>query len=321
MKRSNSFIAQRFLPPQKIASRLLALSLPVVLMGVLSTPATAASYYRVKSGDTLQSIANQYDTTVNTLININNLKDKNDIKVGDRIYLTDASAVSYRGKTTTYVVQNGDTLSSIARRFNTKVSTIAELNDMGEDFNKLLVGNTIVVPMPTPITISPVVKKSATDTLTTTVTTTVKTNPATFNYQVKSGETLFGIANKFKVDKNELMTLNGLDYTSKVAIGQNLLIPSSADRLNALAMDKAKTTPAVNTDTAKKVTTTTTTTVAKTTNTPVVDFTNYKVKTGESLSVLAARYNTTVAGLAKINNLSSDAQLKIGQTILVPVPR
>lgn len=316
MKRSNSFIAQRFLPTQKIASRLLALSLPVVLMGVLSTPATAASYYRVKSGDTLQSIANQYDTTVNTLININNLKDKNDIKVGDRIYLTDASAVSYRGKTTTYVVQNGDTLSSIARRFNTKVSTIAELNDMGEDFNKLLVGNTIVVPMSTPITISPVVKKSATDTLTT----TVKTNLATFNYQVKSGETLFGIANKFKVDKNELMTLNGLDYTSKVAIGQNLLIPSSADRLNALAMDKAKTTPAVNTDTTKKVTTTTTT-VAKTTNTPVVDFTNYKVKTGESLSVLAARYNTTVAGLAKINNLSSDAQLKIGQTILVPVPR
>lgn len=298
-----------------LKSILKTLGFTVIVMLSQSVNAVTSSFYQVKSGDTLQSIANQYDTTVNTLININNLKDKNDIKVGDKIYLTDASALTYRGKTTSYIVQNGDTLSSIAKKFNTKVSVLTELNEMQDSFDKLYVGNTITVPMTAPVikiaTVQPTVKAS--ETLKTTVITKPKTE--TSEYYVKSGETLFGIANKFKVDKNELMALNGLDHTAKVNIGQKLIIPNNADRMNAILVDKTKTTVVATPQVAKKTTTTT----AKTA-TAVVDFTNYKVKAGDTLSSIANRYNTTVAGLIKINsNLTSASALKAGQVIVVPV--
>lgn len=306
---------------------LLKKSLVAVLL-ILSTHqafSATPTYYRVKSGDTLQSIANQYDVTLSKLISINNLKDKNDIKPGDKIYLTDVTALSYRGKTMSYIVQNGDSMSSIAKRFNTKASVLSELNQFESDSERLYVGDKIIVPMqtaPLPVVATPTANVTAvkettvkpTGTLKTTVTTVVKTQPETFDYQVKSGETLFGIANKFKVDKKELMELNDLDYTAKVNVGQKLLIPGTADRMNAVMIDKSKATATVTTTMAKKPTST-----VKSAGTISVDFTNYKVKSGDSLSSLASKYNTTVSGLAKINNLSSDAQLKIGQTIYVPV--
>lgn len=298
--------------PAKIMTQLLGFTMVIALSQ--SVNAATSTFYQVKFGDTLQSIANQYDTTVNNLISINNLKDKNDIKVGDKIYLTDASAISYRGKTTSYIVQNGDTLSNIAKKFNTKASVLTELNEMQDSFDKLYVGNTIIVPM-----IAPVLKATPTETTvktSATSKTTVVAKPKvdTTEYYVKSGETLFGIANKFKVDKTELMTLNGLDYTAKVTVGQKLLIPSNADRLNAIMVDKAKTAETPATVAVKKTTTTVKTA------TPLVDFVHYKVKSGETLSSLANRYNTTVAGLVKINdNLTTSSMLKVGQVIVVPV--
>lgn len=307
---------------------------------VIGTSAIAGTY-RVKAGDTLQSIANQYDTTVSNLININNLKDKNDIKVGDRISTTDVSAISYRGSTMSYTVQYGDTISSIAKRFNTKVSTLAELNQskVTDTATQLYVGDKLVVPTPmaqtaqnsqttsspkntvNTVTVAKVVEKPAiinNDALKTTITTTVKNSIATQNYKVKAGDTLFGIANRYGVDKKKLMELNDFNVDTKVNVGQTVLLPASAKLITIT--DKPKST-------IEKVTTTVKSTTVKTTpKTEVkdktdntVDFSEYVVKSGDSLSVIANRYQTTVSGLTKINQLTSNSALKPGQKLVVPV--
>ena len=46
---------------------------------------TSSEYYTVKSGDTLSSIAKKYNTTVTKLVNLNNIKNKNLIYVGQTI--------------------------------------------------------------------------------------------------------------------------------------------------------------------------------------------------------------------------------------------
>lgn len=287
-----------------------------------------AGTYRVKAGDTLQSIANQYDTTVTNLININNLKDKNDIKIGDRITTSDVSAISYRGSTMSYIVQNGDTISSIAKRFNTKVSTLAELNQskVSDTATQLYVGDKLVVPMQTAplpdnaVTVAKVVEKPAvvnSNALKTTITTTVKNSVATQDYKVKSGDTLFGIANRYGVDKKQLMELNAFNFDTKVNAGQTILLPASAKLITTT--DKPKSTTDTTATTAKSTAVKTTKTEVKDKADNTVDFSEYTVKTGDSLSAIANRYQTTVSGLTKINQLTSNSPLKPGQKLVVPV--
>lgn len=82
--------------------------------------------YTIKSGDTLYSIANKYNTTVSEIMDYNNLK-TNLLSIGQQIKIPSTSSSS---PTTTYVVKSGDTLYSIARRFNTTVDNIKTKNNL-----------------------------------------------------------------------------------------------------------------------------------------------------------------------------------------------
>ena len=82
--------------------------------------------YIVKSGDTLYSIANKYNTTVSNLMNINNLK-TNLLSIGQELKLKKNPT---QNTETTYIVKSGDTLYSIAKRFNTSVNDIKNKNNL-----------------------------------------------------------------------------------------------------------------------------------------------------------------------------------------------
>ena len=82
--------------------------------------------YTVKSGDTLSGIASKYNTTVNKLEQLNNLKSPDTIFVGDNI------KVSSEAKDT-YTVKAGDTLSKIANSHNTSVIELRSANNLSSD--------------------------------------------------------------------------------------------------------------------------------------------------------------------------------------------
>ncbi len=82
--------------------------------------------YVVKRGDTLSQIAQKFDTTVQIIAKDNNIKNVNLIYVGQRLkiqrsYIGDCGHILY-------TVRRGDTLWSIARRYNTTVANIVMLN-------------------------------------------------------------------------------------------------------------------------------------------------------------------------------------------------
>ena len=105
--------------------------------------------YVVQRGDTLSQIARDYGTTVNKLVQLNNINNPNLIFPGERINVPingntqniEESAVGHRF----YTVQSGDTLSELALRFGTTVSEIAELNNI-QNVNLIFTGELLRIP-------------------------------------------------------------------------------------------------------------------------------------------------------------------------------
>ncbi len=83
---------------------------------------TYNNIYTVKKGDTLYNIAKNYDTTVNELLQLNNLISTN-LSIGQKLNIPSNS----------YTVTSGDTLWSIARRFNTTINDLKILNNLAND--------------------------------------------------------------------------------------------------------------------------------------------------------------------------------------------
>ena len=108
--------------------------------GMVSANPLGDNYYVVKSGDSLWSIANRYNTTVNELKNLNNLT-SNNLSIGQVLKLP-SNNISDTGNT--YVVKSGDSLWNIANRYNTTVNELKSLNNLTS--NNLSIGQVLRLP-------------------------------------------------------------------------------------------------------------------------------------------------------------------------------
>ncbi len=150
------------------------------------------NYYVVKSGDTLWSIARNYNLSVNELKALNNLG-SNVLSVGQRLIVGKESSNDY-------VVSAGDTLWAIARKFNVSVDDIKALNNLSS--NNLSIGMILKIPLYSN-----------------------KQNEETNVYVVKSGDSLWSIARMFNSTVDEIKSLNSLK-SNVLRIGQRLVVPS-----------------------------------------------------------------------------------------------
>jgi LysM repeat protein len=158
------------------------------------TSIPSGSYYVVKSGDSLWSIANKYKTTVDNLKSLNNLT-SNILNVGQILKLPGTTVETAN----TYTVKSGDNLWSIAGRYNTTVSALKTLNNLTSD--SLSIGQVLKLP-----------------------TAPVETSNV---YTVKAGDSLWNIANRYNTTVSTLKTLNNLT-SDNLSIGQVLKLPGSS---------------------------------------------------------------------------------------------
>ena len=112
--------------------------------------------YEVQEGDTLETIAAQFNTTINVLVLLNPTIDPALIFVGQKIWIpapdtvlpteTPVSPDLSPGTLIAYMVQSGDTLEAIATRFRSTVERIVEENDL-DNANDIYVGQTLQIPV------------------------------------------------------------------------------------------------------------------------------------------------------------------------------
>ena len=98
--------------------------------------------YEVLKGDTLTKIAKKFSTTVEKLQELNNIENPNLIRVGQRLIIKGTAVESKIEKNYIYIVRPGDTLSKIAREFQTSVLAIQAKNGIVNP-NKIVVGQVL----------------------------------------------------------------------------------------------------------------------------------------------------------------------------------
>jgi LysM repeat protein len=117
---------------------------------VLKIPGTSApapgtgQEYVVQRGDTLYSIAQRYGTTVDAIQRANGIVNPWYISVGQKLVIPQGSTPPPAGGTT-YTVQPGDTLYSIAAKFGKNVWDIVVANNLSEPY-WILVGQVLTIP-------------------------------------------------------------------------------------------------------------------------------------------------------------------------------
>lgn len=99
--------------------------------------------YQVESGDTLASIANKYGIPMNDLSSINGIMMGTNLSPDD--YIVVPKMDNENLYFTRYIIKNGDTIYSIARRYNVDPKYLLRLNGLNEN-DTIYSGDYIFVP-------------------------------------------------------------------------------------------------------------------------------------------------------------------------------
>ena len=256
-------------------------------------------YYRVKRGDNLSTIAQKYDVAVDDLKKWNNIRG-NKVAYGKNLKINGVEAdqkstvvakveIDKKGiqkdslatpTNSIYVVQKGDNLSNIAKKFNV---TVAELQDWNKLTTKSIsLGASLQVvknPIHNEVIAEPVERKD-------------------IAYSVQKGDNLGSIAKKFGASVEDLKQWNNLT-SNAIAIGNSLIVAKNEIVIdtNKVAIASFKKKEQYPTTASKE--------------------SEYYVKKGDSLYSISKKYpGVTISDLKKWNNITGE-ELKPGMKLKI----
>ncbi len=188
-----------------------------------------------------------------------------------------------------YVVQKGDTILAIAKKYGVRPDTLVRINDL-KNPERLSIGQELVIPLG-----GGVPMPSATAQVTITVTGTAPSLSGEIVHVVQKNETLLAIAKEYGVTVDDIMAANDLESAERLSIGQELIIRGG----------EIKETPTSSTET---------------TPTALVrrGATTHIVRKGETPRSIARQYGITADALLAANDNLDPTKLQVGQELKIP---
>jgi LysM repeat protein len=253
----------------------------------------------VQPGETLSEIAERNGVGLQQLMRANGIENPKLVQAGQRLLLpggaTASSGRSRGGRTKggstsgTVLVQPGETLSEIAERNGVGLQQLMRANGI-ENPKLVQAGQRLLLPGGATATASRSRGSRANG--------EPNGGSKTGTVVVQPGETLSEIAERYDVGLQQLMRTNGIENPKLVQAGQRLLLPGGAvttANSSRGGRDGGAAAPGASGRSF-----------------------SYSVKEGETLSEIAARYDTTVNQLMQRNRIGDPSQLQAGSQLLIP---
>lgn len=194
-----------------------------------------------------------------------------------------------------YEVKSGDTLGSIARRYNTTPSVIQQVNNF--DTHIIRIGQRLMIPSASQD--ADTYSLSAAERLSRKQDSAGRKNGGDrVDYTVRSGDTFWDIAREHKVSVRQLSSWNGMAPGDPLMPGQDLVIWSKSPQAKQVASAN-RATRRGDDGMVRKV--------------------GYRVRKGDSLSRIASRFSVAVGDIASWNNLNTSRYLQPGQSLVLYV--
>lgn len=185
----------------------------------------------------------------------------------------------------THTIQPGETLFSIAMKYNTSVDAIAFANGITNP-NLIFAGQVLTIPGGSTGTGSGTGTGGA--------------------YTVRSGDTLYSIARQFGTTITTLVSLNGITNPNLITVGDVLTLPGQAPApTQVIRPTTAPTRVPTSFPTATVKPPQSGTTVT------------YTVKAGDTLYYIAIQYNTSVQQIIQLNGISNPNLIYVGQKLII----
>lgn len=268
---------------------------PVVeTVGTLATTPTAAAtatgtpepgvsgaliQYTVQGGDTIGSIAAQFNVTEQQLRELNNLPN-DDIFAGQILRVPEGEPTP-TPEPFKHVVRAGETLTMIAAQYGVNFLTLVEVNGL-ESPDTLAEGTELLIP-------GVVAPTSGADAAAGEGATTTQgasggvAGQSIVTHVVQPGETLSTIAADYAIDTADLAAANNLTNPNMLRAGQQLIVPGVTQQQAVEARGVRHT-----------------------------------VASGESLSQIAQNYGVTVEQIMAANGLDNPNTIVVGQELVIP---
>ncbi|TVS01995.1 MAG: LysM peptidoglycan-binding domain-containing protein [Cyanobium sp. PLM2.Bin73] len=251
----------------------LALAMALPATGLLAPP-VRAQVVVVREGDTLSDIAARHQVSLTRLMQANGISDPDLVVVGQRLTIPGGSARP--------AASGSASSGTVTVQPGDTLSDIAARHGVGvtrlmqangiSDANLVMVGQRLTIPGASGRSAAPAAPSAQ----------------PTAPYTVKSGETLSEIAARFNTSTERLIQLNRIQNPDLLTSGTRLRIPMTPRSSAALASAPAAR-PAPNRNAREHV-----------------------VQGGESLSVIAERYGTSVSQLVALNRIEDPDRLLAG---------
>jgi len=263
-------------------------------------PAADHTMHVVKKGETLWTIARQYNLSVNSILANNNISNSELISIGQEMKIpshkeavieknianqpvineNSSSNVNNnisppeKAEPIVYTVKAGDNLWNISRKYGVSAEVISSVNNLKEkDF--LSLGQKLEIPAIGGRASNP----------------NQKQEPTIITYTVVKGDTLWSISQRYDVKMNSIISTNNLKEISRLSIGQKLKLPITN-------MDIAKAEGYSQDATAEEII--------------------YYVKKGESLWSISREYNVKLEAIIAANSIADASKISTGQQLRIP---